>query len=66
MRERTPKMSSPTPKYQMGDYIDDNYEVHAAPPAPTQEPEEQDTTEVLPPPDHFLIDPEMQAFLPKK
>ena len=32
MRVWNVKMSSPTPKYQMGDYIDDNYEVHAAPP----------------------------------
>ena len=38
MRVWTPKMSSPTPKYQMGDYIDDNYEVHAAPPAPAPAP----------------------------
>ena len=45
---------------------------HTVPPEPTvEEPEEQDTTEV-PPPSHapitlmdFLIDPEIQAFLPK-
>jgi len=44
---------------------------HAVPPEPNVEPEEQDTTEVPPPSPapitlmDFLLDSEMQAFLPK-
>lgn len=48
-------MSSPTPKYQMGDYIDDNYEVHATPPgAPSPSPSKKH------------VDWEMSPLPPKK